>query len=533
VSTTTTDAVQAGGQQAAGLARGQARTRAAWAVGTVAAAVVLFTCYLLQSRTIPVGSDGASVSLQAWDMLHGNVALRGWWLADVTFYTTELPQYAAIESVRGLSADVAHVGGAMTYTLLVLLAAFLARGRARGAAGLVRALLAVGIMLAPQLGAASWTLLLSPDHTGTAVPVLLVLLLIDLAGRRWYVPVLTGLVLAWVVVADELVVVIGAIPLVLVCVIRAYRGVVTRGETLRAQWYELSLAAAGILSVPAGLAGVAVIRALGGWQVQALRTKLVAGGELAHNLKLTGQGLLELFGADFFDAGSGRAVVFAVAHLLGVALVAWGFCEAVRRFIRQDALVESLLVTAIVLNVAAYVAIVPAVNILSTREIAAVLPFGAVLAGRLLGTRILAARAVLVLGVVLAGYAAILGYGAAQPAQAAQYSNLATWLDAHHLTSGLSGYSSANIVTAESGGTLRLRPVTWTGGRLAPRKWEAQSTWYDPRTERANFVVLTTAGAYRVPQSAVVATFGQPARTYRYKGYTIMVWDENLLAHLR
>ena len=59
----------------------------------------------------------------------------------------------------------------MTYTLLVLLAALLARGRARGRAGLARALLAGGIMLAPQLGATS-VLLLSPDHTGTAVPLL-------------------------------------------------------------------------------------------------------------------------------------------------------------------------------------------------------------------------------------------------------------------------------------------------------------------------------------------------------------------------
>ena len=136
------------------------------------AATALFTCYLLQSRTLPAGSDGASITLQAWDMLHGNPLLRGWRVSDVSFYTTELPQYAAIESVRGLSADVIHVGGAMTYTLLVLLAAYLARGRARGGAGLARAVVGGGIMLAPQLGVGTGTLLLGPDHTGSAVPVM-------------------------------------------------------------------------------------------------------------------------------------------------------------------------------------------------------------------------------------------------------------------------------------------------------------------------------------------------------------------------
>ncbi len=125
----------------------------AWAAGTAVAAVAMFACYLRQSRTVAVGSDGASQALQAWDLLHGNLLLHGWWVTDVSFYTTELPQYAAIELARGLSADVMHVAGAMTYTLLVLAAALLARGRATGRAGLARALLAAGILLAPQLGA--------------------------------------------------------------------------------------------------------------------------------------------------------------------------------------------------------------------------------------------------------------------------------------------------------------------------------------------------------------------------------------------
>ena len=110
-------------------------------------------------------------------MLHGNPLLRGWWVADVTFYTTELPQYMLLESARGLNADLAHLGGAMTYTLLVLLAAFLARGRARGAAGVVRAVTGGAIMLAPQLGDGTQTLMQGPDHTGTAVPVLALFIL--------------------------------------------------------------------------------------------------------------------------------------------------------------------------------------------------------------------------------------------------------------------------------------------------------------------------------------------------------------------
>ena len=103
-------------------------------LGSAFAGLVLFACYLGQSRTVPVGSDGASQALQAWDLLHGNPLLHGWWVTDVSFYTTELPQYALLELARGLTADVIHVAGAMTYTLLVLAAALLARGGASKAA---------------------------------------------------------------------------------------------------------------------------------------------------------------------------------------------------------------------------------------------------------------------------------------------------------------------------------------------------------------------------------------------------------------
>src|ERR1035437_9445368 len=50
---------------------------AAWTVAPVA----LFFCYLRVSQTEPGDSYGAVFTLQAWDMLHGNLLLHGWWLS--------------------------------------------------------------------------------------------------------------------------------------------------------------------------------------------------------------------------------------------------------------------------------------------------------------------------------------------------------------------------------------------------------------------------------------------------------------------
>src|SRR4051794_30431986 len=104
----------------------------------VLAAAVLFVCYWRQSLTQPVSSDGAANALQAWDMLHGNLLLHGWLLSDVSFYTTELPQYMLIEAIRGLGSGVVNLAAATTYTLLVLLAGLLAKGDAGGREGWAR-----------------------------------------------------------------------------------------------------------------------------------------------------------------------------------------------------------------------------------------------------------------------------------------------------------------------------------------------------------------------------------------------------------
>ena len=231
------------------------------------AAAALFVAYLRVSRTYPENSDEANILLMSWDMLHGNVLLHGWYLSDVSFYPTELPQYALLEAIIGLHADTAHVAAAMTYTLVVLLAILLARGRASGRAAWPPMALTACLMIAPQLGVGVFVLLLSVGHIGTAVPLMLIWLIIargdggracpPVTGRGLgrvrslgylVVPVVVGVLLTWVLVADPLVLVVGIIPLVAVCAVRVIGPsppptLVAAGAAAQARWYEVSLAA--------------------------------------------------------------------------------------------------------------------------------------------------------------------------------------------------------------------------------------------------------------------------------------------------
>lgn len=620
------------------------------------AAGLLFLGYLRVSWTVAATSDGAAQALQARDMLAGNWLLHGWTVSDVSFYTTELPEYVLVELVRPFGAGVIHAAAAVTYTLLVLAACWLARGRARGPEGLVRGVLAAGIMLAPQLGYGAFVLLLSPDHVGTQVPLLLGWLLLDLspwgatpctprrspgeatprtprsspgeatprtprrspAGatprrpqvlQHWSVPVVLCLLLAWVQFADRVALVTAVLPLVLVCVVTLMRTVAnTRPVTMSASrlgparerpavdqedlgsmnrlwrgqrstifaadgpadpnragrpwavwrkgplWpacrYEVTLGLAALGSVGAAWAGARVLAAAGGFAAHPLPFTLAPLRLLWTHAWLTGWGVLEVYGANFLGVTGRAGLTFAVLHLAGLALAVAGVAVALGRFLRPRGpadLVNSVLAVAIVANLASYVLSIEPGTVVGTgydaREIAAVLPLGAVLAGRVFGPVLARSRrrshglAAAAFGLLLAGYAVAFGYSAALPGAVAGDQVLADWLVGHGLRYGLGG-AAANIVTVDSGGRTGVGAVTVRDGRVRPLLYQSAAAAYDPRRHNATFLIAGAPAARAgdaadaIPAAAVRATFGRPARSYRFDGFTIEAWNVNLLTKM-
>jgi hypothetical protein len=508
--------------------------RIGWPAVWVVAAIVLFLLAWHEARQMAVQSDGASIALQAWQMLHGNLLLRGWHVADVSFYTTELPVYMLVEAVRGLRTDVVTISAALNYTLLVAGAALVARGRARGRTGIVRALLAAGIMLAPSAIAANW-LLNDSDHAATPIWVLLVLLVIDRCGRRWYVPVIAAVVLAWAIVGDPLVEIIGAAPLAIVSGVRACQGLGRRSDALQARWYEPSLTAAAIASVAAGVVATRLIRALGGWVPSAVGTHFAGIAKLPSNLTIAFKNFLTLFSADFFGQKIGVGLLPSVIHLAGACLVALAIVLALRGFWRGGDLVAEVLVAAIACNLAAYVFLYT-VTTSNIREIAPVFTLGATLAGRVLGPPLVRNRLEPLLAAGLACYLLTLGPALTVRPRPPDNLALTAWLENHHLSSGIAGYWQANSVTLDSGDKVTMRPVTAAvGGKtLIPDAWELDSRLMGPDTNDVNFLVATVPGAreHTVTQGQAIATFGRPTHVYRYQGYRILVWDKNLLRDL-
>jgi hypothetical protein len=524
------------------------------------AALALWAAYTRLSATFPTNSDGAGNALQAWQMLHGNPLLRGWVLSDVSFYTTELPQYLLVELVTGLNANVIHVAAGMTYALALVAAAALAAGRARGRAAVIGGCIAAAIMLDPQGGDGIAVLLSSPDHIGTSVPMLLAWLILDRIRPSWPAAVAVSLVLGLAGVADSLVTYAAIAPLVLVVAIRLGHALLTdrsapRRGVLAERRYEIGLAVGAVAATIAARVALRLIAALGGFSspapvASAASIHLI----LNHSLPVVGHGLLMLFGADFLDYPVGLVLVL---HLVSVALVVVAVAVTARHFLTDLDLVAQLLLAGIVVNLAVFIVSQNVASLPTMREVDVVLPFGAALAGRQLGPRLadalaarprrssglsraVAAGLVAALGLVGVGYAVGLARQLSPHIQVSSQQQLADWLAARHLDSGLAGYWQAAAVTVMSQGDVLLRQVN-VDGQLGPPKLvkgvrEDWAGWYDQTTSTADFVVLAPGtGQYPglTDRAAVIATFGQPATTYHFDGYTILVWPgANLLTEL-
>jgi hypothetical protein len=514
------------------------------------AGAALFTVYLRLSETYPLNSDSANILLMGWDLLHGHLLLHGWYMSDVSFYPTELPQYALLESLLGPHMQTAHVAAAMTYTLTFLFAVLLARSGSTGREALIRTLIAAGIMLAPQLGLGVFALDLSVGHIGTSIPLLLTWLLLDRVSARWYVPVLTAALLAWALVADPIVYVVGIGPLGAVAAARVIRGLVSDGghwtDRIARQWYDLSLGAAAVTATALAWVVNNLLSALGGYTVNRLPFYLTSWHHL-HNNAQAGWKVLEIFGANYTGL-SGVWLVLAFLHMASVLVVLWALVRVAWRFFSVS-LVDQVLAVAIVLNVALY--LLTNASDEAAHEVAIILPFGAVLAARVLTRKVRAVNgaaakdqpaassglarrirlASFVAGIgVLAGYTAGLGYEISQPTAPPANTSLAPWLLDHHLTYGLSGYWTSGSVTVNSGGRVEIRALMQF--TMKRDLWMSNVSWYDPRLHYANFIVLDSRPGFMnhwEPRALVRKYFGRPTRIYHTGPYTVLVWNRNLL----
>ncbi|MBS2551970.1 hypothetical protein KGQ19_34410 [Catenulispora sp. NL8] len=500
-----------------------------WAVA-VLASILLFIALYEQARTVSAHSDGAGFVLQAQDILHGNLLLHGWTVSDVTFYTTELPEYMLVELVRGVNDATVATASALTYTIIVILSVIAATGGSTGRERWIRGGLVVAALIAPATTApVEGTLLTSPDHFGTAVPILAAFIVLDRIGKRRAVPYVIGAMLAVFGMGDQLVLLVGAIPLAIVCAVRCRRP----GPERR---FDATLAICAAAAVPVSLVLVRLVHALGGYTSINPQFTLIDVTDITTHATLTAKCMLTLYSADPAGLPPGFKLAMVCYHLVAVAIAGYGVVFVLRRLGRHTRLEEAMAV-GVVVNLAAFMFTTMSTgDVFMGREIAMVLPLGTVLAARVVGSRLARIRrSQLGVACCVALSAMSLTVHATEPSVQAEGHDVGSWLRAHKLSHGLGGYWRASVITMSTGGRVQVRAVVSDGRKVAGDLWESKTQWYSQRSTTANFVVIDPRPemAGYGTEAEAVATFGKPKERVVLDDGIVLVWDHNIMTDLK
>jgi hypothetical protein len=500
-------------------------SRRLWAaLAWIAGFLALCALFLRISFSRPISSDASNNALQAWGMLHGHILLHGWIIGDATYYTFELPVLAVSELVLGLQDLASYVASALTYGIVAAVAVAVAVTNSRGPARLARCAVVIAVLASPLLVPVNVGIPLGePDHMGTSAILLVCFLLIEqVPGKRYTAPLLC-LILCAGQLGDATVRYIAVPAIILVC---AYRLLAAR--KIRAA--DTVLAIAAIVSVPLESAVRDVMRHFGGYVMISPQFHLAPPGQWEQNARLTVHAWRQLFGVTSpLNAPLGD--VTAVFGFICLLATAAGLVKVIVTW-RTASRAEQLLCLAILANVAAYeFTTMPRPT--NAYEMSDVLAYGAVLAARALVPATISGLRRARAAMAVAGIAALVPLaGAATLTPAApRWTSLISWLQARHLSYGLSAYWDGSAVTEQSGGQVSLRTIDVHGDTASTYDWETDMLWFDASRYDATFVVVQH-GDPTLTLSEVKRAFGKPASLHTVADWDVLIYHRNLLGQV-
>jgi hypothetical protein len=304
----------------------------------------------------------------------------------------------------------------------------------------------------------------------------------------------------------------------------------------RLRGLDARLLAAGVVSVLLTHAFIRVAELAGGFRVHPAGVHLSAPSQLDGRLWMAVNTTAGVFGAYFPDAHGPFEVFVAALRLVAIAAVLGAVVVVVLRAVRRSPRrrkdrVPQVLAVGIVVNIGAYVVSTLPLDMGASRETIAVVPLGAVLAGRIWGRRLLALRLAPVLAAVLVLLTGVFVAHSIDPGVPAERQDVADWLVSRDLRYGVGNYWTANNITLASRGRTQVVPVAGASD-ITAYHWESRSDWYDPARHDARFFVLDLRQPANTVEAAV-AQFGPPVERHDFGTAAVLVYDHNLLAQLR
>jgi len=500
-------------------------------------------------RSIAPNSDAASLVLEGQSVLHGNLLLHGWALSLDSFWTSEVPFYAAAVLVVGVHGVLLALVPAVLLGLVTAVGLMIVADGRPWPAAVAGGVVVVAFLDVPVHALAEY-LLLGGAHVGAMLWSLVAFF--ALRRGRWGAGVVIAIAALTIgMLGDLQTIAYGTGPVF----VAGLTGMLRRRRVREGLPNVAAAAGASVLTV--------VIRelaeAIGTFSI-GRANPLAKPAQIGHNvLHLYSIGG-ELIGLRSVVYGTGGVpgplqdvhVVGAVFLLLCAGLAAVRLVIGVVAGSERDGgpevrrvrertpwwqsgpsgwRLDDMLLLGSIGVALSYLLLAFSDTPHFARYLTGAVVFVVLIAGRQVARTWRVAMvpvlrwSVAALGVAVAAcFAAGFVCMVQTPGPARPTAVLARWLEAHGLTDGVAPYLWSSITTVESDGAVRVRPVILgPNGKLVRYERESDAAWY--ADQRFSFLAFRPHAPWGgVNSESAEATFGPATKEATVDGFEIMVW---------
>ncbi|SEM26509.1 hypothetical protein SAMN04487770_13124 [Butyrivibrio sp. ob235] len=490
----------------------------------------LYVLYLSKIvRATAINSDYSSLILEASDIIHGNIFLKGWNLTGISFITTDVPAFIVGVLIKGVDQSAYGIAVAIMIVLLNIAGLLICKKDGESKVPVILFLL---LVLLP----ATFAPVALCAHTMSSAFSLFSIGIVDRWLKSKKISALQGVLfvalLCFACCGDSVALIVGVLPIICYCIFELVK------KDAVDRLFIGKILGLTMLGTVLGSVLDKVYFLIGGANKNSfLSEKTFVGlADLGDKLQVYVQAVFMLFGAEFWNRKlislfTANYAVNTLFLILGLILVIVCFV----RFIKgvETDFVSGVLSFGIVVISLVFILTDISVDILSSRYMAYfTVAFPVLITRNLDGItghlkyREMAVLNVLILMAMISFVFKVHIWSHTGEA-VAQQELLAEYLEENGLESGYAEFWDASSTVVLSNGNVSVRSVIYDPGAnsITRYNWFCKDEWF---SEPANFVVTNEESILGMTKENVLSALGEPAETLEFYDWSILVYDKNI-----
>ena len=249
--------------------------------------------------------------------------------------------------------------------------------------------------------------------------------------------------------------------------------------------------------------------------------------QLLNNIKLLIEGLLILFGANFFGLSLYKfSTFFTLVRLCIFLFVFYYVISVLKNFLKTKKYNINHLISIIcIFTLLAYLFSNQPVNLLTTRYLIPYFIFSLVIFITELNVKNIKKWLVYIVFLIIFFiyiYSTVKLVKSVKPKQT--YYQLASFLNKNNLKYGYGSYWDSSVITAATEDKIKIRAVLWNGHEILPYHWVSNKVWYRNFNKSSSpfFILFGNSDWGNINYVNCVKSFGRPSKILKFQRFTIL-----------